>query len=46
LWVIDPDGRRAYSYAPADPGRALVDELRTQDPEVTIPLADLLSALD
>ncbi len=46
VWVIDPDERRALSYAPADPGGALVDELRTQNPDVTIPLADLLSALD
>ena len=46
VWVIDPDERRALSYAPADPGGALVDELRTQNPDITIPLADLLSALD
>lgn len=46
VWVIDPDERRALSYSPADPGGALVDELRTQDPEITIRLADLLSALD
>ncbi|MBI3402049.1 MAG: Uma2 family endonuclease [Acidobacteria bacterium] len=46
VWVIDPDDRRALSYSPADPGGALVDELRTQNPEITIPLAGLLSALD
>jgi Uma2 family endonuclease len=45
LWVIDPNERCAMSYSPADPGGTLVDELRTQDPEITIPLADLLSAL-
>ena len=46
VWVIDPDERRAMIYSPADPGGTLVDELRTQDPEITIPLADLLAALD
>jgi Uma2 family endonuclease len=46
VWVIDPDERRAMSYSPADPGGALVDELRTQNPDLHIPLADLLSALD
>ena len=46
VWVVDPDERRALSYSPADPGGILVDELRTQNPDLTIPLADLLSALD
>lgn len=46
VWVIDPDERRALSYSPADPGGALVDELRTHDPDIAIPLADLLSVLD
>ena len=46
VWVIDPDERRAMSYSPSDPGGTLVDELRTEDPEITIPLGDLLAALD
>lgn len=46
VWVIDPDERRAMSYSPADPGGALVDELRTHNPPVMIPLADLLSVLE
>ena len=46
VWVIDADERRALSYSPADPGGALVDDLRTDDPNITIPLADLLSVLD
>ena len=46
VWVLDPDERRALSYSPVDPGGALVDELRTQHPDLRIPLADLLSALD
>jgi Uma2 family endonuclease len=46
VWVIDPDERRALSYSPTDPGGALVDELQTRDPDIAIPLLDLLSALD
>jgi Uma2 family endonuclease len=46
IWVIDHDERRALSYSPEDPGGALVDDLRTDDPNITIPLADLLSVLD
>ena len=45
-WVIDPDERRAMSYSPTSPGGALVDELRTENPPIAIPLADVLSALD
>ena len=45
VWVIDPDERRALSYSPADPAGTLVDELHTHDPEITIALADVLSAL-
>ncbi len=46
VWVVDPDERRALSYSPADPGGTLVDVLRTQDPDLAVPLADLLSVLD
>jgi Uma2 family endonuclease len=46
VWVIDPDERRALSYSPADEGGTLVDELRTHDPDIAIPLANLLSVLD
>jgi Uma2 family endonuclease len=46
VWVVDPDERRALSYSPANPGGALVDELRTQHPDITISLAELFSALD
>ena len=46
VWVIDPDERRALSYTPADPGGALVDQLRTQNPDITVPLPDLFAALD
>lgn len=46
VWVIDPDERRALSYSPANQGGTLVEELRTYDPDIAIPLADLLSVLD
>jgi len=46
VWVVDPDERRALSYSPADPGGTLVDVLRTQNPDLAVPLANLLSALD
>ena len=46
VWVVDPEERRALCYSPAFPGGALVEELRTENPSIAIPLADLLSALD
>jgi Uma2 family endonuclease len=46
VWVIDPDERRALSYSTSAPGGSLVGELRTADPEIVIPLDDLLSVLD
>lgn len=46
VWVIDPDERRAMCYSPRDPGGVLVEELRTANPEMRIPLAELLSVLD
>jgi Uma2 family endonuclease len=46
VWVIDPDERRALIYSSADPGGTLVEELQTRNPEIAIPLADVLSALD
>ena len=46
VWVIDPDERRALSYSPSRPGGILVDEIRTENPSLEVPLADLFSALD
>lgn len=46
VWVIDPDERRALSYSPSERGGTLVDDLRTLNPEITIPLAEVLAALD
>ena len=36
VWVLDPDERRALSYSPVDPGGTLVDELRTQHPDLRL----------
>ena len=46
VWVIDADERRALSYTQADLGGGLVDELRTQNPDITVPLPALFAALD
>lgn len=46
VWVIDPDERRAMCFSPRDPGGLIVEELRTRNPEIAIPLAELLSVLD
>jgi Uma2 family endonuclease len=46
VWVVDPDERRALSYSSANPGGTLVTELRTQNPEIVVPLPDLFSVLD
>jgi len=46
VWVIDPDEHRALSYSQSVPGGVLVTELRAQQPDITILLADLLSVLD
>ena len=46
VWIVDPDERRAMRYSASDPGGSLVEELQTTDPDITISLAELLSALD
>jgi Uma2 family endonuclease len=46
VWIVDPAERRALRYSSGDPGGLLVDVLRTDDPEIIISVADLLSALD
>jgi hypothetical protein len=46
VWVIDPDERSALSYSPVSPAGALGQDLRTENPAIHIPLAELLSALD
>lgn len=46
VWVVDPDERRALNFSPAAPGGTLVSELRTHDPDIAIPLDELLSVLE
>lgn len=45
IWVVDPDERRALCYSPSDPGGTLVDDLRTSNPDLHIPLPVLFAAL-
>jgi Uma2 family endonuclease len=42
IWVIDPRGHRAWIYTPA--GRTEVTDgvLRTENPEILVPLAEIL----
>ena len=46
VWVVDPDERRALSYSKANPGGTLVTDLRTENPEIVVPLTELWSVLD
>jgi len=46
VWVIDPDERRAMTYSPDKPGGMLVDELRTENPNIAISLTELFSILN
>lgn len=46
VWVVDPEERPALSFSAAQPGGVLVDVLRTDNPEIALPLADVLSVLD
>jgi len=43
VWVLDPRTRRAYDYTPAGMQEAKDGVLRTDDPQITVPLADLFS---
>ena len=45
VWVVDPDERRALCYSQSDPGGTLVEDLRTANPNLHIPLSELLAAL-
>lgn len=45
VWVIDPEERPALRHSPDSPGGALVSELETENPAISIPLSDVLAAL-
>ena len=42
VWVVDPDERRAIVYSRQNPRGELSDVLRTDDPAIEIPLANVL----
>jgi len=43
VWVIDPDEKKALSFSRQEPGGRLVDELRTEDPAIAIPLESVFT---
>ncbi|HTU44540.1 MAG TPA: Uma2 family endonuclease [Bryobacteraceae bacterium] len=45
VWVVDPASRTAYSYT-SEEGREVRDRLTTQNPEISISLAELFAELD
>ena len=42
VWVIDPEERRGWIYTAAESHEALDGVLRTNDPEIILPLAEVL----
>ena len=40
VWVLDPLARRAYCYTPGEMHEVLDGVLRTDNPEIAVPLAD------
>ena len=45
VWVIDPDSRTAYSYT-SEAGCEVRDQLTTNNPDISISLAELFSQLE
>ena len=43
VWVVDPAEKSALLYSQKHPQGAVCDVLRTENPEITIPLADAFS---
>ena len=46
LWVINPRSRRAFVYTAEGMHEAKDLILRTEDPEIVAPLAEIFSSLD
>jgi Uma2 family endonuclease len=45
VWVVDPETRTAFSYTQEE-GHQVSDHLTTQNPEISISVADLFAELD
>ena len=43
VWVLDPRTKRAYDYTAAGMREVKDGVLRTDDPQITVPLAELFS---
>lgn len=41
VWVLDPLNRRGYCYTPGEMHEALDGILRTKDPDIAVPLAEV-----
>jgi len=44
VWVLDPLARRAFCYTPGEMHEVLDGMLRTSNPDITVPLAEVLEA--
>lgn len=45
VWVIDPETRTAYSYTKSE-GREVRDQLKTENPDISITVPELFAELD
>ena len=43
VWLVDPDEQKAICYSRQNPAGVLVDVLRTENPVLEIPLADVFT---
>jgi Uma2 family endonuclease len=46
IWLVDPDERKAICYSQQDRAGSLCDVLRTANPEIEIPLAEVFVVLN
>ncbi len=46
VWIIDPRTRRGWMHTADGAGRASEDLLKTRDPEIAVPLAEMFAGLD
>jgi Uma2 family endonuclease len=44
VWVIDPLARRAFCYTPSEMHEVLGGMLRTSDPDIAVPLAEIFES--
>ena len=44
IWLVDPDERKAICYSRQNPAGTIVEILRTENPAIDIPLAEVFAA--